>query len=54
MAETAKGKKFVRVHEYTRGDGTKVPTHDRSTPDTSKGAAKRPAPRRTPRRSSRG
>lgn len=42
MAETAKGKKFVRVHEYTRADGTKVPTHDRSTPDTSKGAAKRP------------
>jgi len=26
MAETAKGKKFVRVHEYTRADGTKVPT----------------------------
>ena len=52
MAETAKGKKIVWVHGYTRADGTKVPTHERSTPDTSKGAAKRPAPRRSPRTSS--
>lgn len=51
MAETAKGKKFVRVQGYTRGDGTKVPTHDRSTPDTSRGPAKRPpAQRPKPRR----
>ncbi|MHB1849270.1 MAG: hypothetical protein ACYCSX_10055 [Acidimicrobiales bacterium] len=55
MAETAKGNKIVRVKGYIRGDGTKVPTHDRSTPDTSKGAApKRATQRRTPRRSSRG
>jgi hypothetical protein len=40
MAETAKGKKIVKVHPYTRADGTKVPAHDRSTPDTSKGPAK--------------
>lgn len=51
MAETAKGKKIVRVHGYTRSDGTKVPPHDRSTPDTSKGPAKRPTPRRTGRKS---
>ena len=25
MAETAKGKKIVWVHAYTRADGTKVP-----------------------------
>jgi hypothetical protein len=42
MAETSKGKKFVRVHGYTRPDGTKVRPHDRSTPDTSKGASKKP------------
>jgi len=45
MAETARGKKFVRVKPYTRADGTKVPGHDRSTPETSKGEQK-PAPRR--------
>jgi hypothetical protein len=48
MAETARGKKFVRVKPYTRADGTKVPGHDRSTPDTSKGEQK-PPPKR-PRR----
>ncbi len=37
MAETAKGKKFIRIQGYTRADGTKVPTHDRSTPSTSQG-----------------
>lgn len=35
MAETARGTKFVKVSAYTRADGTKVPAHDRSTPDTS-------------------
>jgi hypothetical protein len=52
MAETAKGKKIVWVRGYTRADGTKVPTHERSTPETSKGPAKHPTPRRTPRKSS--
>lgn len=37
MAETAKGKKFIRIQGYTRADGTRVPTHDRSTPGTSSG-----------------
>jgi hypothetical protein len=37
VAETAKGKKFIRIQGYTRADGTKVPTHDRSTPGTSSG-----------------
>jgi hypothetical protein len=37
VAETAKGKKFIRIQGYTRADGTKVPTHDRSTPGTSRG-----------------
>ena len=37
MAETAKGKKFIRIQGYTRADGTKVPTHDRSTPKTAHG-----------------
>lgn len=44
MAETAKGTKFVKVPAYTRkiGDKTvKVPAHDRSTPKTSRGPAKR-------------
>ncbi len=50
MAETAKGKKIVKVHPYTRADGTKVPAHDRSTPDTSKGPAKHQAPRQKPRK----
>jgi len=47
MAETAKGKKFIRIQGYTRADGTKVPTHDRSTPTTAHGAKHRP--RRRPR-----
>ena len=38
MAETEKGKKIVYVHPYKRTDGTRVPAHERSTPDTSKGA----------------
>ena len=49
MAETAKGNKIVRVKPYTREDGTKVPGHDRSTPDTSTGA-KPPATRKAPPR----
>ncbi|GEM_PF-3208227 len=49
MAETRKGTKFVRVKGYTRADGTKVPTHDRSTPRTSKGAEKRGTSRSTRR-----
>jgi hypothetical protein len=53
MAETAKGNKFVRVKGYIRPDGTKVPAYVRSTPDTSKGPAKRPSPRQTSRKSSR-
>ena len=32
MAETAKGKKIVWVHAYTRANGRRVPTHERSTP----------------------
>ncbi len=47
MAETSKGKKFIRIQGYVRADGTKVHTHDRSTPKTSHGA------KRAPRRSSR-
>ena len=39
MAETSKGKKFIRIQSYTRADGTTVHTHDRSTPKTSHGAA---------------
>jgi len=56
MAETAKGNKLVRVPGYTRRDGTKVHTHDRSTPVTSRGAksgTKRNSTRSTGRRSSR-
>jgi hypothetical protein len=53
MAETRKGNKIVKVHPYTRADGTKVPAHDRSTPDTSRGPAKptttHPAPRKSGR-----
>jgi hypothetical protein len=52
MAETAKGKKIVYVHPYVRADGTKVPAHERSTPDTSKGPARRPAPRGKPGKAS--
>jgi len=44
MAETGKGKKFIRVPAYTRTleDGTKVkvPAHVRSTPYTSTGKDK--------------
>jgi len=53
MAETAKGKKIVYVHSYVRADGTKVPTHERSTPETSKGPTKSTAPRRKSRKASR-
>jgi len=52
MAETAKGHKIVRIKGYTRSDGTKVPTHDRSTPHTSSGP-KRQTTRKSTRRSSR-
>jgi hypothetical protein len=37
MAQTDAGKKKVYVHTYTKDDGTKVPTHYRSTPNTSDG-----------------
>lgn len=37
MAETEDGKKKVYVHTHKKGDGTKVKTHYRSTPNTSKG-----------------
>ena len=53
MAETEKGKKIVYVHPYKRADGTRVPAHERSTPDTSRGQKPRQATRRTTRRSSR-
>jgi hypothetical protein len=57
MAETEKGKKIVYVHQYKRTDGTTVPTHERSTPTTSRGQqpARRPQrqPQRTTRRTSR-
>lgn len=49
MAETRKGTKFVRVKGYARADGTRVPTHDRSNPRTSKGASKRSSSRSTRR-----
>jgi hypothetical protein len=51
VAETAKGNKIVRVKGYTRADGTKVATHDRSTPDTSSGP-KPPTTKRSTRRPS--
>lgn len=38
MAETSTGKKKVYVHGYTTDDGRVVPTHYRSTPNTSTGA----------------
>jgi len=37
MAETARGKKWIRIKSYVRADGSKVPAHDRSTPKTSTG-----------------
>lgn len=40
MAQTGNGKKKVYVHTYTKEDGTKVPTHYRSTPNTSTGKRK--------------
>lgn len=44
MAETEKGKKIVPVKPYDRkvdGQTVHVPRHDRSTPDTSHGPAKK-------------
>jgi len=38
MEQTEEGKKKVYVHPYKKEDGTQVPTHYRSTPNTSKGA----------------
>lgn len=43
MAETERGKKVVYVHTYKRQDGSTVPAHERSTPNTSRG--QRPAGR---------
>ena len=40
MAKTAKGSKYLRIGGYTRSDGTKVGSHCRSTPKTSKGKRK--------------
>ncbi len=43
MAETSRGNKFVKVHEYTyvqNGKKIRVHAHDRSTPFTSKGKKK--------------
>ncbi len=58
MAETERGKKVVYIHPYKRQDGTAVPAHERSTPNTSHGQqpARRPqrqAPQRPSRRKSR-
>ena len=36
MAKTAKGKKFVRIGDYTKSNGTKVGGHCRSTPNRKK------------------
>ena len=52
MAETEKGKKFIRVKQYTRGDGTRIPSHIRSTPCDPK-VVKRNQPRPTKRGSGR-
>jgi hypothetical protein len=41
MAQTDKGKKKVYVHEHEKEDGTKVPAHYRSTPNTSDGPKKK-------------
>jgi hypothetical protein len=46
MAETGRGKKFVKVPAYVKADGTHVPAHDRSTPHTSKGAKANPPKKR--------
>lgn len=48
VAETAKGTKWIRVKSYERADGTTVPSHDRSTPSTSKGP--RPRSPKRPKR----
>lgn len=45
MAQTDAGKKKVYVHGHEKSDGTKVPTHYRSTPNTSDGA-KKPSPKK--------
>ena len=37
MAKTDEGKKKVYVHSHTKDNGTKVPVHYRSTPNTAKG-----------------
>lgn len=42
MAETEKGKKFIRVPGYKKQDGTEVGPHIRSTPDTSHGEKTKP------------
>lgn len=43
MAETKSGAKFNRIPGYTKQDGTKVKSHVRSNPSTSKGKAPTPA-----------
>lgn len=40
MAQTSSGKKKVYVHPYTTKNGTQVPPHYRSTPNTSNGEKK--------------
>ena len=39
MAQTEDGKKKIYVHPHKKNDGTKMPAHYRSTPNTSKGAS---------------
>lgn len=41
MAKTGEGKKKVFVHEHKKNDGTVVPPHYRSTPNTSDGKKKK-------------
>lgn len=41
MAKTDAGKKKVYVHGYTTSNGKTVPTHYRSTPNTSDGEKKK-------------
>lgn len=38
MAQTSDGKKKVYVEPHRKANGTKVPAHYRSTPNTSKGS----------------
>ena len=40
MAQTSSGKKIVPVKKYTKSNGTNVPKHYRSTPNTSTGKKK--------------